>query len=86
MQENAVDDINFLVILISCLKSYHCNAYRFWFSNKPSSDRKSIILSSKESLANRTEIRGVALEGSVINKERLCMNIPKEYDNSPKSV
>jgi hydrogenase maturation factor HypF (carbamoyltransferase family) len=45
---------------------------------------KSIILSSKESLANRTGIRAVALEGSVINNERLYMNIPKEYDNSSK--
>lgn len=84
MQEYAVDDINILVIL--GLKLSHRNAHRFWFSKTPSSDRKSINLSSKESLANRTEIRGVALEGSVINKERLCMNIPKEYDNSPKSV
>ena len=84
MQEYAVDDINFLVILILGLKSWHRNAYRFWFSKKPSNDRKSVILSSKESLANRTGIRALALEGSVINKERLYMNIPKEYDNSSK--
>ena len=45
-----------------------------------------MVLPRKWSKANRTEIRVIALEGSVINKERLDINILNDITTkAPKS-
>ena len=84
MQEYAVDDINFLAVLILQLK------YKIIMpidSNFPNSHKEiGIVLPRKWSQANRTEIRVIALEGSVINKERLDINILNDIaTRAPKS-